>query len=445
MNILKISLFSLFFLLLNFLNYFYFFEKMMIFLIVFFIIIFFGNVSLCLTIFNDKKYNSILKNRLIFIIIVFPLLGATFYLIWEIVNQKKNKCIKKKFPLTNTKNFEWKNISWQKNNLIFTSTPNLIKTINELFRNAKKMILLQIFSYQDYAFLNNNGLIETLIDIAKTKKIKIFINHNLHIKKKDTKKYRNFSIVLNKVPIVLNVFNPYSDLIIIDSRQALYGNFNNSFNYNFIISNKIVENLKSCFFGWIDKKQLQENNILFAATSNNSNEVESCFQYFGLSIDLNVILLDLIYAAKKSIKIFSNCFIPNSSIKLALQFAIKKNIDVKIITFNSSSNFCYLVNFSLNNSLLEQKNLWWETTKKINDSFIIIDDDIVLLTSNFNFSSLLSHFYPMFWFNFQNKQNQFLKIFNEEINNCIPIKKHKNNLIKKMKKIFYLIVYPFVL
>lgn len=81
MNISKILLFSLFFSLLNFLNYFYFFKKIMIFLIIFFIIIFFSSITLCLTVFNDKKYNNILKNRLIFLIIVFPLFGCLFYLI----------------------------------------------------------------------------------------------------------------------------------------------------------------------------------------------------------------------------------------------------------------------------------------------------------------------------------------------------------------------------
>ena len=81
MNILKISLLSLFFLLLNFLNYFYFFQKMMIFLTIFFVIIFFASIALCLTIFNGKKYNNILKNRLILVIIAFPLCGILFYLI----------------------------------------------------------------------------------------------------------------------------------------------------------------------------------------------------------------------------------------------------------------------------------------------------------------------------------------------------------------------------
>lgn len=443
MNISKILLFSLFFSLLNFFNYFYFFKKIMIFLIIFFIIIFFSSIALCLTVFNDKKYNNILKNRLIFLIIVFPLFGCLFYLIWETINQKKIKHVKKKFIEINTKNFDWKSISWQKNNLTFGD--DITKIIKKFFIDAKKTILLQIFSYNDYEFLKNKGLITTLTNIVKTRKIKIFINHNICINKKEIKKYKNSNIIFNKIPIGFNKINLYSTLLIIDGEKALYGSFNNSFHYNFIINGKIVDDLKSCFFNWNNEILQQKQNNLFASTRSNLNEIKSYFQYFGLSLNLNAILLDLIYTAKKSIKIFSNYFLPNNSIKLALQFAIKKNINVKIVTSNLFSNFFYPINFSLNKTLFEQKNLWWETSKKINDSFVIIDDDIVFLTSNFNCDSFLPWFYPIFWFNFQNKQNYFLKIFNDEIKYCSPIKKNKNNFSEKIKKLFYLIIYPFVL
>ena len=101
----------------------------------------------------------------------------------------------------------------------------------------------------------------------------------------------------------------------------------------------------------------KKQNSLFTLTTNNINEVKSYFQYFGLSLNLNVILLDLIYTAKKTIKIFSNYFLPNNWIKLALQFVIKKKVDVKIVTSNLFSNFFYPINFSLNKTLFEQKNL----------------------------------------------------------------------------------------
>lgn len=87
------------------------------------------------------------------------------------------------------------------------------------------------------------------------------------------------------------------------------------------------------------------------------DKIKIHFQYFGILTNLNVILLNLIYTAKRSIKIFSNYFVPNNSIKTSLLFAIKKNIEVKIITSNLSTNFPYLVNLSLNKSLFEQKNL----------------------------------------------------------------------------------------
>ena len=111
MNISKILLFSLFFSLINFLNCFYFFREIMIFLTIFFILIFLSSVALCLTIFNDKKYSSILKNRLILLIIIFPFFGCLFYLIWEINNKKKINILKKKINSINTKNFDWKNTS----------------------------------------------------------------------------------------------------------------------------------------------------------------------------------------------------------------------------------------------------------------------------------------------------------------------------------------------
>lgn len=441
MNIFKILLFSIFFLLLNFLNYFYFFKKMMLFLIIFFIIIFFANISLCLTIFNDKKYNNVVKNRLIFIIIVFPLFGILFYLVLEAITQKKTNILKKSFVLMNTKNLDWKNTFWPKNNLTFV--PNLIMTMSDLLKHAKRTILLQFFSYQEYEFFINNDLSKFLIDIAKTKKIKIFINHNFHIKKAEMKKYKNLDITLNKVPITHNTINSYSTLVIIDGKHAIYGNLSNPSNYNFIIDGEVVGNLQSCFFNWINENKKQ--NILSSPLMESLDKIKIHFQYFGISTNLNVILLNLIYTAKRSIKIFSNYFVPNISIKTSLLFAIKKNIEVKIITSNSLTNFPYLVNLSLNKLLFKQKNLWWETTRKINDSFIIIDDDIVLLTSNFNGDSFLLNFYPIFWFDFHNKKNYFLEIFNEEIKNCSPIKKDKNGFTIKIKKIFYLIFYPFVL
>ena len=442
MNISKISLLSSFFLLLNFLNYFYFYQKMMIFLTIFFVIFFFASVALCLTIFNDKKYNSILKNRLILIIIIFPFFGILFYLIWEIINQKKNKHIKKNFSPINIRNFDWKNATWPKNNCIFGF--NLLEKMKDFFEHAKKIILLQIFTYRDYELLTNNGLIELLIDIAKTKKVKIFINHNSCINIKKIKKYKDSNIFFNKISIPFSAINTHNVLVIIDDNQALYGNFNNFFNCNFVINGKIVNALKTCFFNWISEKPQHDQNVLRELPANNFNAIESHVQYFGMTLNLNTILLDLIYTAKKSIKIFSNYFFPSNSIKLSLQFAIKKNIDVKIITSNLS-NFLYAINFSLNKSLLVEKNLWWETAKKINNSFIIIDDDIVLLTNNFNCDSALPSIYPIFWFNFRNKKNYFLKIFDDAIKNCSPIKKNKSNFTMQIKKVFYLIIYPFIL
>ena len=415
----------------------------MIFLTIFFILIFLSSVALCLTIFNDKKYSSILKNRLILLIIIFPFFGCLFYLIWEINNQKKINILKKKINSINTKNFDWKNTSWQKNNLMFAYDSK--KTIKNLFNNAKRIILLQIFSQNDYEFLKSNGLMNILIDITKLKKIRIFINHGVCINKRERAKYKNLNIIFNKIPIAFNKINSYSTLIIIDNEQALYGNFSNLFNYNFIIKGETVNNLKTCFFSWIDEIPQPKKNNLFALTTNDWNEIKSYFQYFGFSLNLNIVLLDLIYTAKKSIKIFSNCFLPNNSIKLALQFAIKKKVNIEIVTSNLFSNFFHSIVFSLKEPLFKQKKMWWVTTKKINDSFIIIDNDIVLLTSNFNFDSFLPYFYPIFWFNFQNKQNYFLKIFNDEIKCCTLIKKNKNNLSEKIKKLFYLIIYPFIL
>lgn len=442
MNILKILLFSLFFLLLNFLNYFCFFQKIMIFLAIFFVIIFFASVALCLTIFNDKKYNSILKNRLILVIIVFPFFGILFYLIWETINQKKNKYIKKKLLPINIRNFDWKNVTWPKNNFVFEF--NLLAKMKDLFEHAKKMILLQVFTCRDYEFLVNNGLIKLLIDIAKIKKIKIFINHNSCIRTKKNEKYGNSNIFFNKIPIPSSEINPHNVLVIVDDRQALWGNFNNFFDCNFVVNGKIVNALKTCFFSWISKKSQHDQNVLLELPANNLNVVESHVQYFGMTLNLNTIILDLIYTAKKSIKIFSNYFFPNNSIKISLQFAIKKNIDVKIITSNLS-NFFYTINFSLNKSLFEEKNLWWESAKKIDNSFIIIDDDIVLFTNNFNYDSTLLSIYPIFWFNFRNKKNYFLKIFDDAIKNCSPIRKNKSNSIIQIKKVFYLIIYPFIL
>ena len=442
MNILKISLLSLFFLLLNFLNYFYFFQKMMIFLTIFFVIIFFTSIALCLTIFNGKKYNNILKNRLILVIIAFPLCGILFYLIWEIINQKKDKYIKKKFSPINVRNFDWKNVAWPKNNCIFGF--NSFKKMKDFFEHAKKIILLQVLTHNDYEFLANNGLIELLIDIAKTKKVKIFINHNSCFKTKKIKKCKNLNIFFNNISIPFSAINSHNVLVIIDDNQALYGNFNNSFDCNFVVNGKIVNALKTCFFSWINEKSQHDQNILLELPTNNFNAIESHVQYFGMTLNLNTILLDLIYTAKKSIKIFSNYFFPSNSIKLSLQFAIEKNIDVKIITSNLS-NFLYAINFSLNKSLFEEKNLWWETAKKINNSFIIIDDDIVFLTNNFNCDSALSPIYPIFWFNFRNKKNYFLKIFDDAIKNCSPIKRNKSNFIMQIKKVFYLIIYPFIL
>ena len=96
--------------------------------------------------------------------------------------------------------------------------------------------------------MKNKGLITTLTNIVKTRKIKIFINHNICINKKEIKKYKNSNIIFNKIPIGFNKINLYSTLLIIDGEKALYGSFNNSFHYNFIINGKIVDDLKSCFF-----------------------------------------------------------------------------------------------------------------------------------------------------------------------------------------------------
>ena len=141
-------------------------------------------------------------------------------------------------------------------------------------------------------------------------------------KTKKIKKCKELNRFFNNIASPCSAINSHNVLVIIDDNQALYGNFNNSFDCNFVVNGKIVNALKTCFFSWINEKPQHDQNILLELPTNNFNAIESHVQYFGMTLNLNTILLDLIYTAKKSIKIFSNYFFPSNSIKLSLQFAI---------------------------------------------------------------------------------------------------------------------------
>lgn len=150
-----------------------------------------------------------------------------------------------------------------------------------------------------------------------------------------------------------------------------------------------------------------------------------------------------IFNARKVIKIYSDSFFASIDTFNALNFAIWKNVKIQlIISIQKSKAKQEFLIYHLRKKL-ENKIKLHLTEKKIDESFVIIDDKYVITTScNFNFNNVYSKSLikeSKEVFKYEKKWNTVL-----ERTSLHQLKKNKTNVFKKFKYWCINIFYPFL-
>lgn len=153
-------------------------------------------------------------------------------------------------------------------------------------------------------------------------------------------------------------------------------------------------------------------------------------------------LQSIILRAKKSIKIYVNSFFVSNDTINSLNYARWKGVKIELIlSVQKRKNIQEFLIMKLQ-KVLENKIYLYITSKQIDESFIIIDDQQAICTkTNFNFINIYSK--PSI--NFTTNISKYLKIWNNDIERTsfIPIERNKVKLWKKIKFKFRNIFYPF--
>ncbi|XQP55149.1 MAG: hypothetical protein ACOQNV_00040 [Mycoplasmoidaceae bacterium] len=150
----------------------------------------------------------------------------------------------------------------------------------------------------------------------------------------------------------------------------------------------------------------------------------------------------MLFRAKKSIKIYSNSFFASADTFNALNYARWKNVKIElIITIQKQKRRQEFLIFCLQKAL-ENKIELHLTDKQIVESFIIVDDELIITSaSNFNFVNIYSKHdikgttditrYQRIWKNDLEKTSAY------------PLERDKISVFKKLKFKLLNIFYPF--
>lgn len=436
-----------------------------------FLVILIVNLWLAISIFNSKKWEQVAKSRWLFIIIFFPVFGFVFLHLFGFNRTKwNNKINEKVFSIKSIKN---PRLNHQKNNIFVSqnqfrfieSKKQSDECITKLIKEAKKLIVIQINLVDKDVFTNK--YFPLLLEAKKAKNnLDIYIMYDLRVeipyKIIRTLKKNNIYLKCFKPKNVAKIFFNVlmvNSMLIIDNSIAVVGNSiwdkkePNELIFHYCISGPNVQTLLNIFINYwqtaTDKKQKEVlsklDNLLLMKIKNVQLDykIQSQCQYcasFPHFQNLFNTLFDALYNAKKSIKIITNNFIPITHIKSALESALIKNIDVKIIQSSCirerqkqiSNYFCKI--------LVDNKSLY-ELNQKIDCNFIIIDDNIVIITPlNYNYASLFLHQQTIMWL--KDKKQFFAKYFNNLLKHAVLTKPIKFTKWQRFLNGCYNIFYP---
>lgn len=153
-------------------------------------------------------------------------------------------------------------------------------------------------------------------------------------------------------------------------------------------------------------------------------------------------LQEMIFKARKSIKIYSNSFFVSNDTFKALNFARWKGVKIQlIISIQKSKQKQALLVYNLQ-KMLEDKMELHMTSKQIVESFVMIDDkELIYTNKNFNFHNL----YEQKNIKVETNLNKFQRTWQNDIvrTSIYPLERDKVNGIKRAWFKLINIFYPF--
>lgn len=303
-------------------------------------------------------------------------------------------------------------------------------TIN-LIRCAKQYINIQCF------IINFNGFWTRFIFAELIKKanegVKIRLIYDwVGIHKRIKQNTLNW---LRKYGIEVACFNPkgitkfkattnyriHSKFIIVDNKICMYGGSNLSDEYlsmsfnqphwqdlNFIIHGPIVTTMNITFINyWINftkkpknkysnQNMYNDTSLILAKKKFNHNNSLSQLLVFDPNYNefiLEKVFCNLVYNAKKSIKILTPYFCMPPSFINALRFCHNKKIDIQLIAHNKNQRYVQMINRENYSQLINWGIKVYEYDGYLHSKCVIIDDEYALVGScNFDYRSIYMSF-----------------------------------------------------
>jgi cardiolipin synthase len=235
-------------------------------------------------------------------------------------------------------------------------------------------------------------------------------------------------------------FRNHEKCLIIDETTAIIGGSNlndqsvniaNNDNYsdlNYLLSGNIIRSITAQFFHNVlifsnaSKKQrlLIKTQLSKICIKDKINE--QCFLHFFNSMPnsknnlLEKLYLNLIYGAKKTIKIVTPYFVPTSQLLYALNIAIARGVKLEIVIpkRNEMNHTTYLLNMMCVKELAKIGGIIHEYYGFCHAKIFLVDDTYTVFgTNNFDYRSFYLNFEGCVYSNDKNINSQLNTIFND--------------------------------
>lgn len=173
-------------------------------------------------------------------------------------------------------------------------------------------------------------------------------------------------------------------------------------------------------------------NYQITPTNPKGQDIE--FQYIGSSINNSLLdlILKAIIAAKKSIYIHVDKFIPNESILQAIKLAVKSDIQVKIMISNINHQYGYYTSRSYVKELARDGVVCYFYDGHINSNYVVIDEELTMIgTMSFVNQKLLCDLQDVLLISDKNIALDFLNEFNSSVYNSYKLCNPKRVLFRE--------------
>jgi len=439
---------------------------------------------LIVTYLITREENPIYKLSWIIPILIFPLFGGIFYLLYrqrnvsskvqarhDFINQSRIGYIDSKNNTNKSKESTYLNRqSWptyQHTKTDFLDSGEaLFEALLRDLKEAKRYIFMEFF------IINKGTMWTEILDILKTK-----VNEGLDVKvlyddfgssglpfhyKKKLRSYGIDAYSFNPMRIHLNFAMNYRDhrkIVVIDGNVGYTGGINIGDEYinkiqplghwqdaGIRLEGRAVWSLLLGFLeNWRFTSKKEIDYSLYKGT-NAQMETDGYVTPFSdtpLDHELSTknIFLSLINSAKSSIYITSPYLIIDNELTTALKFAAKSGIDIKIIIpYIADKKIIFMVTESYVPELMESGvEVYRYLPGFIHSKMMIVDNQRAMIgTANLDFRSLYLHFENMVYLDHCSSIHQMTDFFNKTVQKSMLIKQtDKRGVIYRLFQIIF--------